>query len=394
METTIEVTSSECPQDFISHIEFLNADTTEEKGNLLVSSWDSTVSLYNSSTGRLTTRCSNFIQRPILSCCTCDPIGSNISNSNDTYRFITGNLDGQIFIGDFKQCDDTPVVLGKHEKAVATLGYFAEQGLSFDNCVLSFKNCYTRFSVFGKLGQDHEGLGLEVLLDASVDKTPYRNNSLCFRNQKLVHTIPMNGKVFSLAICNSNAKLVLCDSEKTVTIYDIRNLSKPESVRSSAQPVLKYQLRHVACFPDATGYAVASVEGRVAWEYFDATLGPNGSKKNYAFKCHREKEEDNRELIFPVNKLAFNYKYNSFATGGGDATTSIWDGYNKKRLWKSSKLSTSENVSGLCFDRHGLLLAIGLSNGRITPTIPRSPSRVIIRHMKPEDVSPRVMKKE
>ncbi|XP_053992224.1 uncharacterized protein LOC128883657 isoform X4 [Hylaeus volcanicus] len=358
METTIEVTSSECPQDFISHIEFLNADTTEEKGNLLVSSWDSTVSLYNSSTGRLTTRCSNFIQRPILSCCTCDPIGSNISNSNDTYRFITGNLDGQIFIGDFKQCDDTPVVLGKHEKAVATLGYFAEQGLVFSG---------------------------------SWDKT---TKVWDWRNQKLVHTIPMNGKVFSLAICNSNAKLVLCDSEKTVTIYDIRNLSKPESVRSSAQPVLKYQLRHVACFPDATGYAVASVEGRVAWEYFDATLGPNGSKKNYAFKCHREKEEDNRELIFPVNKLAFNYKYNSFATGGGDATTSIWDGYNKKRLWKSSKLSTSENVSGLCFDRHGLLLAIGLSNGRITPTIPRSPSRVIIRHMKPEDVSPRVMKKE
>jgi hypothetical protein len=41
MESTIEVTSAECPQDFISHVEFLNVDSNEEKGNLLVASWDS-----------------------------------------------------------------------------------------------------------------------------------------------------------------------------------------------------------------------------------------------------------------------------------------------------------------------------------------------------------------
>lgn len=55
--------------------------------------------------------------------------------------------------------------------------------------------------------------------------------------------------------------------------------------------ILKFQLRDVDCFTDGKGYAVSSVEGRVAWEYFDPALGPMGAKENYAFKCHRDKGE-------------------------------------------------------------------------------------------------------
>ena len=32
---------------------------------------------------------------------------------------------------------------------------------------------------------------------------------------------------------------------------------------------LRYQTRCLRCYPDATGYAMGSVEGRVAMEYFD-----------------------------------------------------------------------------------------------------------------------------
>lgn len=41
---------------------------------------------------------------------------------------------------------------------------------------------------------------------------------------------------------------------------------RPEQERDSS---LKYQTRCVRCFPDATGFALSSVEGRVAMEYFD-----------------------------------------------------------------------------------------------------------------------------
>ncbi len=43
---------------------------------------------------------------------------------------------------------------------------------------------------------------------------------------------------------------------------------RPEQERESS---LKFQTRCVRCFPDATGYALSSVEGRVAMEYFDAS---------------------------------------------------------------------------------------------------------------------------
>lgn len=57
----------------------------------------------------------------------------------------------------------------------------------------------------------------------------------------------------------------------TLTLITTRRGSlesgRPEQERESS---LKFQTRCVRCFPDATGYALASVEGRVAMEYFDA----------------------------------------------------------------------------------------------------------------------------
>ena len=40
----------------------------------------------------------------------------------------------------------------------------------------------------------------------------------------------------------------------------------PEQDRESS---LKFQTRCIACTPDGTGYALSSVEGRVAMEFFD-----------------------------------------------------------------------------------------------------------------------------
>uniref|UniRef100_A0A7N0ZU02 Mitotic checkpoint protein BUB3 n=1 Tax=Kalanchoe fedtschenkoi TaxID=63787 RepID=A0A7N0ZU02_KALFE len=66
-------------------------------------------------------------------------------------------------------------------------------------------------------------------------------------------------------------------------VYDLRNMAQPEQWRESS---LKYQTRCVRCYPNGTGYALSSVEGRVAMEFFE-TLEAGQSKK-YAFKCHRK----------------------------------------------------------------------------------------------------------
>nr|GEY17002.1 hypothetical protein [Tanacetum cinerariifolium] len=50
------------------------------------------------------------------------------------------------------------------------------------------------------------------------------------------------------------------------------------------------------------GYALSSVEGRVAMEFFD--LSEAGQSKNYIFKCHT-KSEGERDIVYPVNTIAF-----------------------------------------------------------------------------------------
>ena len=66
---------------------------------------------------------------------------------------------------------------------------------------------------------------------------------------------------------------------------------------------------------DSTGYATASVEGRIAVEYFDPS--PEAQEKKYAFKCHRQTIDD-VDHVWPVNALAFHpvyvrqpFRYNS-----------------------------------------------------------------------------------
>lgn len=148
---------------------------------------------------------------------------------------------------------------------------------------------------------------------------------------------------------------------------------QPEQRRESS---LKFQTRCVRCFSDGQGYATSSVEGRVAMEWFDTSedaqvghgaltavlcccrwgggwyckwgklggrtcsaalarslstpstrpLGrpptprhpPARQARKYAFKCHR-RSEGGRDLVYPVNALAFNPAWGTFATGGARA---------------------------------------------------------------------------
>lgn len=49
---------------------------------------------------------------------------------------------------------------------------------------------------------------------------------------------------------------------------------QPEQHRESS---LKYQTRVLACYPDGTGYAQGSVEGRVAMEFYDTSPQVGGT---------------------------------------------------------------------------------------------------------------------
>ena len=87
---------------------------------------------------------------------------------------------------------------------------------------------------------------------------------------------------------------------------------EPEQRRESS---LKFQTRCVRGFVDGSGYALSSIEGRVAMEYFDPA--PEVQAKKYAFKCHRT-TTNGVDTVYPVNAIAFHPGFGTFATGGAD----------------------------------------------------------------------------
>ena len=60
--------------------------------------------------------------------------------------------------------------------------------------------------------------------------------------------------------------LVAATAERHVHILNLRN---PTSFHKTLQSPLKQQTRVVSCLADASGFAIASTEGRCAFQYLD-----------------------------------------------------------------------------------------------------------------------------
>ncbi|GAA5943336.1 WD40 repeat domain-containing protein [Sporobolomyces koalae] len=175
--------------------------------------------------------------------------------------------------------------------------------------------------------------------------------------------LPLPDKAYSLSI--SPSKLVVAMGQRHVYIYDLETIKTAleqntngadVSVWSKRESNLKFMTRALACMPDDTGYAMTSIEGRVAVEFFDPE--PAKQAKKYAFKCHRQ-VIDGVDTVYPVQGLAFNPIHGTFSTGGGDATVSLWDPFAKKRLRQFPKYPAP--ISDLAFSCDGNRLAIAFS---------------------------------
>ena len=130
--------------------------------------------------------------------------------------------------------------------------------------------------------------------------------------QQSSHELPE--RIYYMDLVNHN--LVVAMASRLFHIYDIRKMDSPAQSRESS---LKFMTRALACMADGqgtamrsmisrhcadilAGYATASVEGRIAVEYFDPS--PAIQEKKYAFKCHRQTIGD-VDHVWPVNSLAF-----------------------------------------------------------------------------------------
>ena len=92
--------------------------------------------------------------------------------------------------------------------------------------------------------------------------------------------------------------LVVATANRQIISYDLSGPQPRE--HSKKDSPLKYQSRCVSAFPDKTGFAVGSIEGRVAIHYLQKVQG----KDSFAFKCHRQ--ENN---VYAVNAIAFHHVF-------------------------------------------------------------------------------------
>ncbi len=152
------------------------------------------------------------------------------------------------------------------------------------------------------------------------------------------------------------SNLVVATANRLVLTYDVRKLGAGNSdaaLLSSRESSLKFQTRCVRASPAGDFLAMSSIEGRVAIDFSGSE-----ASQSYAFKCHRKKEADGTETVFPVHTLAF-HPMGTFVTGGGDGTVLSWDARGRKRL---AALGTYPNsISALSFSPDGSRLLVASS---------------------------------
>lgn len=194
----------------------------------------------------------------------------------------------------------------------------------------------------------------------------------------------------------SASKLVVAMANRVLHIYELATLAaeckntvnalqnrldiEPWQRRESS---LKFMIRAVDCMPNDEGYASSSIEGRVAVEWFDPSTESQARK--YAFKCHRQPDDD-VDVVYPVNSIAFHPVHGTFATGGGDGVVAIWDAIAKRRIRIYPKLASS--IAAMSFSSNGKILATAISPGMEDgkDDLPEGSIGIIIRELGENEV--------
>lgn len=192
-------------------------------------------------------------------------------------------------------------------------------------------------------------------------------------------------KIFAMDVTNN--RVSVARAAQTVDTFDLRALDSPCITRPSG---LRFQVTALRCFPSGAGYALGSIDGRVAVEHYDATAN------NYAFKCHRHRDKPaGVDMVYPVTLLLF-HRYGSMFTSGSDGHVCVWNWHRRKRMKQFSTVDAAPKaLSHMDVNHDGSVLAVGAGDDlylRETgsgPAMPYVRSKVYLRPLAEADCKPK-----
>jgi mRNA export factor len=172
--------------------------------------------------------------------------------------------------------------------------------------------------------------------------------------------------------------LVVATANRQIVAYDVSGQPREHSRKDSP---LKFQSRCITAFPDRAGFAVGSIEGRVAIHYLQKVPG----KDSFAFKCHRIDSN-----VYAVNGICFHNQFGTFATVGSDGVVNFWDKDNKQRLKGFPPIARP--ISCASFNAHGNLFAYASSydwsKGSAYHT-PQTPDEIFVHYVVEDEIKPK-----
>lgn len=190
----------------------------------------------------------------------------------------------------------------------------------------------------------------QCVMTASWDKT------LKFwdlRQQTPIGTIQLPDKAYCSDTYGPMA--IVSGANNFIKVYNLDQ--QPQEMKTIESP-LKFQHRCVSIFLDKnknpTGFALGSIEGRVAIQYVEAT----NPKENFTFKCHRSQPATPGQAqdIYAVNDIAFHPVYQTLATCGSDGKFSFWDKDARTKL-KTPDLTGDLPITCCAIDARGKIFA-------------------------------------
>ncbi|TFK28177.1 polyA+ RNA export [Coprinopsis marcescibilis] len=225
-----------------------------------------------------------------------------------------------------------------------------------------------------------------ILATGSWDKTVKYWD---LRTQAPVATVQLPERCYALDV--QYPWLVVGTAERHIKVFDLNNPTVP--FKDLMSP-LKWQTRTLSCFslPSGGGYAVGSVEGRVAIHFID----DKNSQGNFSFRCHRRDSVPNskdQSLIYAVNAMAYHPVQGTLATAGSDGTMHFWDTEARTRL--KSFDPTVAPVTSVAFNRTGDLFAYAASydwSKGHSSMVPGTPNKLMLHKCRDEEVRKRLKK--